>query len=52
MALEELRDLQRSWESSPPLHRLAAAYLGVKPREKPKRATKQDLMELKAMMGG
>jgi hypothetical protein len=52
MTLGDLHDLQESWDQSPPVSMLVAAYLGVKPKEEPKRVSKQNLAELAALFGG
>lgn len=43
-----LEDLQRAWSDAPPLRKMVAAYLGMKPRV---RASK-DYRELLAMFPG
>jgi hypothetical protein len=43
-----LDDLHRAWADCPPLRRMVAAYLGYKPRAKPRK----DYHELIAMFPG
>ena len=43
-----LHDLNRAWEDWPPLRKVAAAYLGHKPKEKPSK----NFHELLAMFPG
>lgn len=47
-----LQDLNRSWADCPPLRRMVAAYLGIKPKERTpgrRQDRGQDISELLAM---
>ncbi len=51
MTLDDYRRYARYWESHPPLHLLAAAYLGVKPKPAPAQAS-DDIAGLLALAPG
>lgn len=40
--LPRLEALNKHWANSPPVHSMVAAYLGIKPKEKPKAADLDD----------
>jgi hypothetical protein len=52
MELADLHDLQESWDQSPPVSMLVAAYLGVKPKEEPRKLDRKGAAELMALFGG
>ena len=51
MSLRDLRDITASWRQCPPVHMMVGSYLGAY-KPPPKRATKEELMELKSFFGG
>ena len=51
MTFPRLGALNRYWAEHPPIHLLAAAYVGYKPKKK-KEASRENMDELMQLMGG